>query len=332
MYYLNGKLKLQEINLHNKKIVVLEGGYNEEHEISLSTAKEVKKAILELNYNLESIKVNPKNFHEKIKKFKVDICFNALHGSFGEDGKIQKILFDNKINFSHSGVKASSMAFDKNITKKVIEKTRVNYLKSIVFKTSEFNEKKFEKFYEKIGPFVLKPVSSGSSYGVQIIKSLDDIKYFFKNILKQKKLYKNHDNLIVESYIQGKELTVAVIEEDKRSRALEVTEIISNNMFFDYKAKYTQGFSKHILPAKIPDRIYKECLDNAKIVHDILGCRGVSRSDFLYDELNKKMYFLEINTQPGLTPVSLVPEQLNYNNINFTTLIDKLLRASSCQE
>ena len=137
---------------------------------------------------------------------------------------------------------------------------------------------------------------------------------------------------MVEPYIVGKELTVAVIEEDKKSKAIEVTEIISNNLFFDYKAKYTKGFSKHILPANIPYLIYKKCLDNAKIVHDILGCRGVSRSDFLYDEINKKIYFLEINTQPGLTPVSLVPEQLNYNNIDFTTLIDKLLRASECQK
>ena len=181
--------------LSKKNILILEGGYNEEHEVSLSTAKEVKKAVLELNYNLQSILVDPIYFFKKIKKFKVDICFNALHGSFGEDGKIQKILFDNKINFSHSGVKASSMAFDKNITKKVIEKTRVNYLKSIVFKTSEFNEKKFEKFYEKIGPFVLKPVSSGSSYGVQIIKSPIDIDDYYSNNLIHKNIYNNHQNL-----------------------------------------------------------------------------------------------------------------------------------------
>ncbi len=190
----------------------------------------------------------------------------------------------------------------------------------------------FNKIFNKIGPFVLKPVSSGSSYGVQLIKSQEDIRLLLGNSLKQKLLYKNHNNLMVEPYIEGKELTVAVIEENKKSKAIEVTEIISNNLFFDYKAKYTKGFSKHILPANIPDNIYQECLDSAKNIHDILGCRGISRSDFLYDERNKKLYFLEINTQPGLTPVSLVPEQLNYNNIDFTTLIDKLLKASSCQE
>ena len=117
-----------------QNIIVLEGGYNEEHEISLSTAKEVKNAILELNYNLESIKVNPKNFYKKIKKFNADICFNALHGPFGEDGKIQKILFDNRIKFSHSGVKASTIAFDKHLTKQMIKNSRIRFLDSILIK------------------------------------------------------------------------------------------------------------------------------------------------------------------------------------------------------
>ena len=315
-----------------QNIIVLEGGYNEEHEVSLSTAKEVKNAILELNYNLESIKVNPKNFYKKIKKFNADICFNALHGPFGEDGKIQKILFDNRIKFSHSGVKASSIAFDKYLTKKTIEKTGINCPESIVFKKSELNKEMLEGFNKKYGSIILKPVSSGSSYGVQLIKSLEDVKLLYRNSLDIKTLYANHDNLMVEPYIKGKELTVSVVEENKKSRAIEVTEIISNNFFFDYTAKYNKGFSKHILPANIPDHVYQKCLNNAKIVHDILGCRGVSRSDFLYDEINKKIYFLEINTQPGLTPVSLVPEQLNYNNIDFLTLIENLLKASSCQE
>ena len=189
-----------------------------------------------------------------------------------------------------------------------------------------------EKVFKKHGPFILKPVSSGSSYGVQLIRSQEDIKLFYENDLIQNNLYKNHDNLMLEPYIEGKELTVAVIEENRKSKAIEVTEIVSNNLFFDYEAKYTKGFSKHILPANIPNQAYQQCLENAKTVHDKLNCRGVSRSDFLYDEINKKIYFLEINTQPGLTPISLVPEQLNYNNIDFTTLIDKLLKASSCQE
>ncbi len=318
--------------LTNKNILVLEGGHNEEHEVSLSTAIEVKKAILELNYNLQSIEVDPRNFHEKINKFKIDICFNALHGPFGEDGKVQQILFNNKIKFSHSGVKTSTIAFNKHLTKIAIDKTGIDYPKTILLNNSKLNEKTFKYTLEQFGPFVLKPVSSGSSYGVQLIKSKEDIDLFFENILDQKELYKNHDNLMLEPFIEGRELTVAVVDENRKSNAIEVTEIISDNIFFDYEAKYSKGFSKHILPANIPEQIYQQCLNNAKIVHDTLGCRGVSRSDFLYDETNKKIYFLEINTQPGLTIVSLVPEQLNYNNIDFTMLIDKLLKASSCQE
>ena len=131
---------------------------------------------------------------------------------------------------------------------------------------------------------------------------------------------------MIEKYIKGRELTVTVFENNGRSQSVEVTEIISKNLFFDYKAKYTKGLSKHILPANLPKKIYCQCLSYAKIVHDILGCKAITRSDFIYDE--KTIYFLEINTQPGLTPVSLVPEQLNHKNINFDLLIKKIIDIS----
>ena len=131
---------------------------------------------------------------------------------------------------------------------------------------------------------------------------------------------------MIEKYIKGRELTVTVFENDGISQSVEVTEIISKNLFFDYRAKYTKGLSQHILPANLPKNIYHQCLSYAKIVHDILGCRGITRSDFVYDE--KKIYFLEINTQPGLTPVSLVPEQLSHKNINFDLLIKKIIDIS----
>mgnify|MGYP001442716374 CR=1 FL=1 len=133
---------------------------------------------------------------------------------------------------------------------------------------------------------------------------------------------------MIEKYINGRELTVSVIEDKGISKPVEVTEIISKNNFFDYKSKYTKGFSKHILPAKLPKEIYKKCLKKAKIIHDTIGCKGISRSDFLYDEKQKKLFFLEINTQPGLTPISLVPEQLKYNKISFNLLISKILDAA----
>tara|TARA_Y100000590_G_scaffold460785_1_gene620945 strand:+ start:914 stop:1870 length:957 start_codon:yes stop_codon:yes gene_type:complete len=318
--------------LENKKVIILEGGFNEEHEVSLSTAKEVKKAILELNYDVNTILVNPNNFNEIIKKNKGDIYFNALHGPFGEDGKIQNILYKNKLKFTHSGEKASIKAFNKILTKKSISNLNIDILESFVFSKSELNEKIIEDFLLNLGPIVLKPVSSGSSYGVKIIQNINDLKKIFKNKSLQKEIYKNHEDLMVEKYIKGKELTVGVFEDEKESKSIDVTEIISKNIFFDYQAKYTKNMSLHNIPADIPKNIYKQCLDNAKMVHDTLGCRGITRSDFIYDELNQKVFFLEINTQPGLTPISLVPEQLKYHNINFTSLIDKLLLNSSCQK
>lgn len=318
--------------MNKKNILILEGGKNEEHSISLSTAYEVKKAIYDLNYNLQTISVDPVNFHKVIKNYHADMCFNALHGPFGEDGQIQKILYENNIPYTHSGVRASSIAFNKYLTKRAIKNKNINYLNSNLFNNSQLNTTKLEEFFKQLGSFVLKPVASGSSYGVHIIKSLEDINLFFSKSLNNKKLYENHDILMAEPFIQGKELTVAVIEENGIARSVEVTEIISKNIFFDYEAKYTKGVAKHILPAKIPSNIYQMCLNNAKIIHETLGCRGVSRSDFIYNEKSEKLFFLEINTQPGLTPFSLVPEQLNYNKIDFTKLIANLLNASLCQK
>ena len=318
--------------MNNLKIGILKGGKNEEHQISLLTAEEVKKAVLELDHKPILVSVDPINFHEKIKELEFDICFNALHGPFGEDGKVQKILFDNNIKFSHSGINASKIAFNKNLTKKNIKNSDINYPNSISIDISVLKKKELLDALNDFGKLVLKPVASGSSYGVQLIESKKEVEIFFQKISVQKNIYKNHNQLILEPFINGKELTVTVLEDNNQSKAIEVTEIESSSPIFNYKAKYTKGFSKHICPAKIPKSIYQECLINAKKVHDILGCRGISRSDFLYNEESNKVYFLEINTQPGLTPVSLVPEQLLYNNIDFITLIDKLIKASSCQD
>ena len=312
-----------------KNILVLEGGYNEEHEVSILTAKEVKKALKELNYNVEFIVVNPLNFHNKIKKYKnIDLCFNCLHGTYGEDGTIQKILFDNKLKYTHSGIYASKNAFNKNLTKLMLKKTNVKYLKSFELSKEKIKRSYFIDRFKNLGPFVFKPTSSGSSFGVKIIKSISDINIFFDNFINEITIYKNHEYFMVEPYIKGKELTVGIIEESGISRPVDVTEIIPNKNFFDYEAKYTKGVATHIFPALISAKIYNECLLNAKIVHDTLDCKGVSRSDFLYDEKNEKLLFLEINTQPGLTPLSLVPEQLKSNNINFTNLIDQLIHSS----
>ena len=310
-----------------KKILVLEGGFNEEHEISLNTSKEVQKSLERMKFKFEVLQVNPINFPIIISFYEDNIlCFNALHGTYGEDGTIQKILENKKIAYTHSNSEVSKTAFDKNLTKSKIENSEVIFLDSIVFDKSQIKADLFYKAYNRFNSFVLKPVSSGSSFGVKIFNSIDDIENFFLNYKNEIKIYSNIIKLMIEKYIKGRELTVTVFENDGISQSVEVTEIISKNLFFDYKAKYTKGLSQHILPANLPKKIYYQCLSYAKIVHDILGCRGITRSDFIYDE--KKIYFLEINTQPGLTPVSLVPEQLSYKDINFDLLIKKIIDIS----
>jgi len=310
-----------------KKILVLEGGFNEEHEVSISTSKEIQKSLKRMKFEFEVMEVNPINFSNKIKFFHQNfLCFNALHGRFGEDGTVQKILEKNKLIFTHSNSQASKIAFDKNLTKENIKDTEVNFLKSWVINKSQITLDQFNDAFNLLNSFVIKPISSGSSFGVKIFNSIKEIENFFLNYENEIQIYRNHDKFMLEKYIKGRELTVTVFENEKNSKAIEVTEIVTSNLFFDYKAKYTKGFSKHILPANLPLNIYDQCLYYAKTVHDKLGCRAISRSDFIYDE--KNIYFLEINSQPGLTPISLVPEQLKHKNINFDLLIKKIIEAS----
>jgi len=310
-----------------KKILILEGGFNEEHEVSMNTSKEIQKSLKRMKLEFDIITVNPVNFFTKIKSYNKDaLCFNALHGPFGEDGQIQKILEKNNFTYTHSGSEVSKIAFDKSLTKSKITNSKIACPNSIVFNKNQIEFDKLIEIYHNFDSFVLKPVSSGSSYGVRVFNSINDIDRFFLNFKNEMNVYQNHKKLMIEKYIKGRELTVTVFENNKVSEAVEVTEIVSSNNFFDYKAKYTKGLSKHILPARLPKKIYQQCLYFAKIVHDTLGCRGISRSDFLYDE--QQVYFLEINTQPGLTPISLVPEQLSYKNINFDMLIRRIIQSS----
>ena len=313
--------------MQNLKVLILEGGFNEEHEVSLSTGLEVKKSLNNLGIEYKSILVSPKNFAKKIKKYDTNfICFNALHGTFGEDGEIQKILSKYSFKYTHSNAKTSAIGFNKELTIKKIKKTSILIPKYFIIKYGDISKKKLFEYFSDLGPFVIKPVSSGSSFGVKIFRDVKSINHFLKNLKKNVKVYKNHKNLIIQEYIPGRELTVAVVEKNKKSKAIEVTEIISKSDFFDYKSKYTKGFSRHILPAKISKRIYSKCKSYAKIVHDKIHCKGVSRADFIF--YNNNIYFLEINTQPGLTNISLVPEQLKFQNVSFDDLIMSLINCA----
>ena len=309
------------------KILVLEGGFNEEHEISLKTSIEIQKSLRRLGFNYKVHLVSPESFREEIKEYSKEyLFFNALHGTFGEDGKVQKILDDHQFNYTHSKSLSSSIAFDKDLTKKKLKNTDIPILESITLHIDEITINKFKKILNNFGSFVLKPISSGSSYGVKIIKSINDINCLFLDYNKLTGLYANHKILMCEKYINGRELTTTVFDGKNKAEAVAVTEIISKNNFFDYEAKYTKNKSNHVLPAKISKEIYDTCLNYAKKAHEVIGCRGLSRSDFILDK--NKIFFLEINSQPGLTPMSLVPEQLSYKNIDFDSMIMNIIKCS----
>ena len=309
------------------KILVLEGGNNEEHEVSLNTGQEVKKSLGNLGIKFDSILVDPKNFKKEISNYDSDyICFNALHGTFGEDGEIQNILDLASFKYTHSNAKSSFIGFNKKLTKENMLGTSIIFPRYISINLKEINKKILTDLFNHYGALILKPIASGSSFGINILKDINSINLFTKNINDNLNIYQNHNEIMIEKYIEGRELTVSVIEENNCSEAIEVTEIISYNSFFDYESKYTTGFSKHILPADIPIKIYDQCKYQAKLAHDQIQCKGISRSDFIYS--NDTIFFLEINTQPGLTPISLVPEQLKYRGISFDNLVLNLIECT----
>ena len=312
--------------MSNKKILILEGGNNEEHDVSLVTSKEIQKILNQNKLKFKILRVNPKNFHKKIINYKNFVCINALHGPFGEDGQTQKILKKNKIPFSHSNIKSSNLCFNKSASKKQIIKNKLISPKYYLLNINDLNEKKLITIKSKLKKFVIKPNRSGSSFGIKIIKNQKEFDILISNLEEFKKELNNHKEILIEEYISGKELTVSTIKLDKKIHALAVTEIKSKNNFFDYKAKYSKGYAKHILPAKLNKINYSKCLEFAIKVHKLLGCNSLARTDFIFDTKKNKIYFLETNTQPGLTPLSLVPEQANYKGLPFSEIIFILIK------
>ena len=308
------------------KVIILQGGYNEEHEVSLNTANQVSKSLLKLKMKFKFLTVNPTTFHKDILKYSNDhICFNALHGTFGEDGKIQKILKKRKFRVTHSNQFTSNNCFNKIKSKKIINKFNIVTPIFKVIKIKDINFLNLNKIRLKFVRFVLKPVSSGSSFGLIIIKSKKDLVNFSNNLKDYKTKFSSNEQFIIEKYISGKELTVSVLEQGESPKPLGVTEIVSLNKTYDYQAKYTKGFSKHYLPARITIRNYEKCLNLALKIHKIFKCKTLSRVDFIFNSKLNKIYFLEINSQPGMTKISLLPEQANFQKIKFDKIIEKLI-------
>ena len=247
-------------------------------------------------------------------KLKPDIVFNALHGRHGEDGIIQGVLETMKIPYTHSGVLASSIAMDKNLSKVFFRDAGIPVADHLVLDPG-FSTTEIPFPY----PYVIKPVDGGSSVGVTIFRNQDDW-------LLNKNFENDNRQYLVEPYIPGRELTVATMG----NKSLTVTDILSEE-WYNYEAKYKIGASKHIIPANIPENIKNLCLNYALIAHEKLGCGGVTRTDFRWNEKfgAKGLFVLELNTQPGMTPTSLVPEQANYVGISFEELCEWLIKDAS---
>ncbi len=299
-----------------KKILVLCGGISKERLISLDTGKQVAIELKKNKYDVITCEPD-QTLLKNIKLFKPDIIFNALHGQFGEDGYIQTILETQKIPYTHSGVIASSIAMDKEISKKIFIKNKILTPKYIKFdhkkdKTNIINfiEKKL-KF-----PVVIKPINEGSSVHVYICTK--------KNIIKNLKTLRVYDQILIEEFIPGREIQVAIMG----NKTLGAIELKPKRKFYDYEAKYNlNAKTKHIIPVMLSKKDLYKVIAITRKAHQLIGCKGVTRSDFKF--YMGKFYLLEINTQPGMTKLSLVPEIANYIGISFIKLVEWILKDAS---
>ena len=299
-----------------KKILILSGGISKERLISLDTGLQVAKELKRNGYKVK-ITEPDNNLERNIKIFKPGVIFNALHGQFGEDGYIQSVLERYKIPYTHSGVIASSIAMDKEISKKIFIKNKINTPKFFTYSYDLKNSDLIEKIKKKLNfPVVVKPLNEGSSVNVYICNK--------KNIIKILNSIKNYKKVMIEKFIGGREIQVAIMGNKK----LGAIELKPKRKFYDYQAKYnSKAKTKHIIPVKLTKIKLKEILDISHKAHHLIGCKGVTRSDFKFH--NGRFYLLEINTQPGMTKLSLVPEIAAYKGIKFIELIEWILKDAS---
>ncbi|MEQ1789533.1 MAG: D-alanine--D-alanine ligase [Rickettsiales bacterium] len=303
----------------NKHIAVLKGGWSAEREVSLNSGAACAKALRELGYRVTEIDMQP-DIAEVLKREKPDVVFNALHGQIGEDGCVQGLLEILKIPYTHSGVLASSVAMDKPLAKTIFLSVG---LKVPAGKIVSHEELLKEEPMPR--PYVVKPANEGSSVGVHIVLENDNRP--MSELIGDERKQPISCNIkpttyLVEEYIEGREITVAVLNDVP----LGVTEIRPKAGFYDYENKYTDGKTEHLCPAPLTKEEYDCVMQMALMAHRALGCRGLSRSDFRYD--GKDFYILEINTQPGMTSLSLSPEIAAYSGISFNQLVQALVEAA----
>ena len=301
-------------------VAVLMGGWSAEREVSLVSGEGVAKACEALGHRVTRIDMD-RDVALRLHEARPDVVFNALHGSPGEDGTIQGMLDLMGIRYTHSGLATSVIAIDKQLTKNELVPHGIRMPDGLIVKS--------ESLFERDPlprPYVVKPVNEGSSVGVAIVR--DDSNYGSPIGRQVDGPWAHFDELLAEPFIKGRELTTAVVGD----RALGVTELKVRSGFYDYDAKYTDGMTQHVCPAEIPAEIAEACLDMALRAHRLLGCKGTSRSDFRWDDEQgvEGLYLLEVNTQPGMTPLSLVPEQAKLVGMSYgglvQTIIDEALK------
>ncbi len=311
-----------------KKVAVLMGGWTSEREVSLTSGGAVCKALEELGHEVIAIDVQ-RDINGMLQALtlrpngKPDVVFNALHGRIGEDGTIQGLLDFIGIPYTHSGVLASAVAMDKPLMRSVAMQAGI--LCADGFTTT--HKEIVENGYPLDPPFVIKPTNEGSSVGVRIVKTKDEI----EQIEEDGWIY--GEKVLIEAFIPGKELTVSVLSDGEEIRPLMVTELRPLHQdFYDYTAKYTDGQTEHLLPAPIPDEIANELLSQSVLAYQTIGCHGAARCDYRWDDSKglDGIYFLEINTQPGLTPFSLLPEQAAHVGMDFNALIEWMIENPLC--
>jgi len=292
-----------------KHIVLLAGGMSAEREVSLSSAIGVAAALIKNGYKVTEIDMGA-DLASVLQNVNPDIVFNCLHGTYGEDGCVPGLLNILRIPYTHSGVLASALAFDKRKSREIFVSNNIKCAPAIIVKKEQNL-----KSDPMPRPYVIKPLCQGSSVGVQLIFPEDDF-----NFADYKFEYGNE--ILVEKYIKGRELQVAVLN----GKALGVLEIeLLIKRFYDYESKYSEGYTRHILPAQINESIYQKALTLSEKAFEVLGCRSVGRVEFIYSEEEEELYILEINTHPGFTPLSIVPEIASYSGVSFDDLIEELL-------
>ena len=303
------------------QVAVLMGGFSSERPVSLASGTACANALENAGYRVKRVDVN-RDLAATLAEIKPDVCFNALHGPFGEDGTVQGILEYLAIPYTHSGVLASALAMNKDKAKQVAGLAGIPVAESRIVLRGEIGHE-----HPMDPPYVMKPVSEGSSFGVIIVRegtstppqSVTSDDWTFG------------EEILVERYVHGRELTCAVMGD----RVLGVTEIVPvGQAFYDYDAKYKAGGSRHVCPAELSPSVYQNIEELSLRAHRALGCRGVTRSDFRFDDRDGgtgELVWLEINTQPGMTPTSLVPELAAHQNLSFEDLVDWMVKDASCR-